>query len=249
MNTDYKKPEAYHQSDYRTSSSRVHRFALSTDRNFIPNNTHLCSEQKNSLSHQHRPRSETTREYQWKVNSNRSFREEFAPPINRVHYLHQFTDKIKAVGVNKQLDFFRSRWSDEDGSFTMMPKDVRYPIGIEGILQPTEHICRETHLTSTAGVYPLLDGLVSTTELDFHKHKTYSSSQTNLIVQKELPFNAAVAFFTPNSRKIIKEFPLCKKYDAKIVRDISKFPTADFDRITLMRTKCREMKTEMASNY
>ncbi|KAG5671240.1 hypothetical protein PVAND_001449 [Polypedilum vanderplanki] len=247
MNTDYKKPILYHQSDYRTSSSRAHRFLLSAERKFIPGNAHLlCSELKNSWS-EYRPKSETTREFQWKINPNRNFREEFAAPIGRVHYLHQFTDKIKTADVIKPLDYFRSRSSD-GGPFTNLPKSIKYPSGIESDLKKVEHIWRETHFTDTPGYYPMLDNLVSTTELDFHKHKNYSSAQTNLIVQKELPFNANVAFFTPKS-KLIKEYPLCKKYDSKIVRDISKFPTPDFDRITLMRTKCREMKSEMASKF
>jgi hypothetical protein len=42
---------------------------------------------------------------------------------------------------------------------------------------------------------------------------------------------------------------MCKKYDAKIVRDISKFSTPTYDRITLLRANYRGLQSEMAANY
>lgn len=247
MNIDYKKPTIYHKSDYRTSSSRAHCFVLPSERVFVPKNAHiLCSELKNTWT-DYRPKSESQKQYLWKINSNRNFREEFAAPIDRVRYLHQFTDKIKAANVIKPLDYFRSRWSDSD-AFSSLPRDVKLPVPIESDFVPIEHVWKEEHFTNSPGYTPYLDHLVSTTSFDFHPHKSYVNAQTNLIVQKEMPFNANVAFFIPKSH-LIKENPLCKKYDAKITRDISKFPTPSYDRITLMRTKCRERKSEMASNF
>ena len=245
MDVDYLQPTIYHQSDYRTSSSRAHRFKLSNERNFIPLKSHsLCSELKNSRA-DYRPVSESTKEYPWKINPSRNFRAELAAPIEKVRYIHQFTDKMKADKLIKPLNLYKSRAGDSD-AFTSLPREIKLPTTVH---PPTiQHFSRETFHTNTAGYYPYLDNLVSTTELDFHKHKNYETAKTNLIAQKELPFNSKVAFFTPKT-KLIAQYPMYRKYDAKMLCDNSKFTTKVYDRITLMRTRCREVKSEMASSY
>lgn len=245
MNVDYLEPTIYYHNDYRTSSSRAHRFKLSTDRNFIPSNAHtLCRELKNT-QFDYRPRSETTKEFQWKINPSRNFCEELAAPSGRIQYLHQFTDKIKSDKLVKPLNLYKSRAGDLI-AFPNLPREIKQRLHVEP--PPIEHVWRETFPDNTTGYYPYLDHSISTTQFDFHKHKDYVTAKTNLIVQKELPFNAKSAYFIPRT-KLIMGNPFCKKYDAKILRDDCKFPTKSYNRITLMRTKCRDIKSEMSSNY
>jgi hypothetical protein len=245
METDYLQPTIYHQSDYRTSSYRAHHFKLSPDRNFIPSNAHiLCNELKRSQAN-YQPRSETVKEFQWKINPSRNFREEFAAPIERVRYIHQYTDKIKANALVKSLKLYKSKAGDCE-AFPNLPRSVKQSIPVEP--PRIDHLWRETFPTGSAGYYPHLDYSVSTTEFDFYKHKNYETARTNLIAQKELPFNSKVAFFIPKT-KLIAENPFCGKYDAKHLRDISKFPTHSYDRITFMRTNCRPMRSETSSSF
>lgn len=245
MDIDYKKPILNTQCDYRTSASRAHSFKLSFDRNFIPLNAHkLCHELKKSVA-DYRPKSETTKEFQWKINPERKFREEFSAPVERVQYNHQFTDKMKAGKLIKPLSLYQSRAGDTV-AFPDLPRDIKFPAAVYP--PPIEHIWKESYPQNTSGYYPHLDYAVSTTNFDFHPHKDYKNAQTNLIVQKELPFNANVAFFKPNT-KLIKEYPLHRKYDSEHLRDVSKFPTRTFDRITLLRTRCRMMNSETLSSF
>lgn len=243
MNTDFKKPIMYQQSDFRTSQSRGHRFILSSERNFIPIRMHPQYD-KNSRN-EYRPMSETSKEFQWKINKYRNNREQLAPALDRVRYIHQFTDKVKASEIIKPLKYCKK--SENHGkTFCDLPRDVKLTSSFTP--PPIEHVWNETHFTNTDGYYPLLDGLVSTTEIDFHQHKNYSDAQTKLIQRVELPYNADVAHFIPKS-KLIKEYPTCKAYNAESVRDVSKFKAPCYDRITVTKVPFRGLKSEMMDQF
>lgn len=243
MNTDYKKPIIYQQSDFRTSQSRGHRFILSSERNFIPIRSHPQCD-KNPRN-EYRPLSETSKEFQWKINKYRNNREELAPALDRVRYIHQFTDKIKASEIIKPLKYCSTSLNDKK-TFCDLPRDVKLPPSF--IPPQIEHVWKETYFTNTDGYYPLLDGLVSTTEIDFYPHKNYSDAQTKLIQRVELPFNADVAHFIPKT-KLIKEYPTCKAYSAENVRDVSKFIAPSYSRITITKVPYRGLKSEMMDQY
>lgn len=237
MNTDYKKPIIYLQSDYRTSQSRGHRFLLSSERNFIPIRSHpLCDVIKNPRS-DYRPKSESAKEFQWKINQYRNSREELAPALDRVRYIHQFSDKIKASEIIKPLNYC-GKLEKDMLIFYDLPKDFKLTPPL--IPPPIEYFWKETQFTNTPGYYPLLDGLVSTTEIDFHQHENYTDARTKLIPRVELPFNSSNT-----------HYPLCdrKISNAGITRDVSKFKTPTFDRITITRVPYRGLKSEKMEHF
>lgn len=245
MDADYKKPIFYQQNDYRTSQSRVHRFLLSAERNFIPVRSHpMCDAIKNPRN-DYRPMSESAKEFQWKINQYRNVREDLAPSSDRVRYIHQFSDKIKASEIVKPLNYYRKRESDKP-AFSELPRDVRLPPTF--VPPPIEHTWRETHFTNTPGYYPFIDGLVSTTELDYRQHQNYEDSQTKLIPRVELPFNSDVAHFIPKT-KLITQYPMKRAYDADNIRDLSKFKAPTYDRITVTKVPYRGLKSEKMEHF
>jgi hypothetical protein len=241
MNTDYKKPIIYQQSDYRTSQSRGHRFLLSSERNFIPIRS---SAHPQNPRNDYRPKSETAKEFQWKINQYRNFREELAPALDRVRYLHQFTDKIKASEIIKPLHPYEKF---DKPTFCELPREVKLTPSIVSPPFNSSHIWKQTQFTNTPGYYPLNDGLVSTTEINFHQHKNYSDAQTKLIKRVELPFNADVAHFIPKS-KIIVKYPMCRA-SAENIRDKAKFKTPTFDRITITKVPFRGLQSEKMEHF
>lgn len=243
MNIDYKKPiSKYTQNDYRTSQTRSYQFISSSDRHFVPSKAHILCEELKITSADYRPRSESAKEFQWKINRNRNIRANRSMTNNRVNYIHQFSDEIKAT---EPINLFKISASDKK-EFMSLPKEVKFK---NSFLPPQiEHAWRETYFTSTPGYYPLLDGLVSTTEIDYHRHKNYSDARTNLIPRVDLPFNSNVAFFTPKS-KLIKENPLTKIYKAQNTRDLMIFPTPSYDRITITKVPYRGLESEMQGSY
>src|SRR5690349_8770602 len=120
--TDYGDPIIYQKSDYRTANARAHRFLLSNEKNFVPSNSHiLCSELRKSWS-DYRPQSESSKEFSWKINSKRFHREDLAMSAPSVHYLHQFTDKVKAKGVVIPLTYHKTQSTDVP-AFTRFPRE------------------------------------------------------------------------------------------------------------------------------
>lgn len=236
--TDYKEP-IFHQSDYRTSQSRAHGFLLSAERNSTSNAPILCEELKNSWS-DYRPKSESAKEFQWKINRNRNVRADLAMPHDRVRYNHQFTDKIKAMEKVKPMH------NSMELAFTKLPREVIPRSSFNP--PPIEHTWLENSFTSTPGYYKYLDGLLTTTDLDYHQHKNYSDARTELIPRVDLPFNSNVAFFVPKS-KLIKQNPITKVYAAQNIRDISSFTAPSFDRITITKVPYRGLESEMRANY
>lgn len=67
--TDHENPIFYQKSDYRTSSSRALPPKHSSSRNFLPdsNSENLCNLIKSETPFRYNPKSETTKEFQWKV--------------------------------------------------------------------------------------------------------------------------------------------------------------------------------------
>lgn len=250
-NTDYGCPIIYHKTDYRTANARAHRFCSSVERKFVPKKSRvLCQELKSGWS-DYRPKSESSEEFLWKINSNRSHREEFAPSSSAIHYTNHIADKITLLKVaaapTSTLKCYRSLCSIIP-PFVSLPRTPKLTI-----VEPPkiEHAWRESHFTDTEGYFPYADQLVSTTELNFIPHSNYSIARTNLIIRKELPFNADDAFMIPKSR-LIKQYPLCDKYCNKNVRDVAKFIPPSFDRIIPNRSQFVRnfgLTTEMTSNY
>lgn len=245
MNIDYKKPVSiYYQSDNRTSQERAHRFLLSAERNFVPSSSHvLCKELRYSWC-DYRPKSESAKEFQWKINQFRNAREELAPSHSKIAYNHQFSDKIKAT---KCVNYFHVGERRGEKTFTELPRDVKSRNSFNA--PAIQHNYRETQFTSTPGYYPLLDGLVSTTDLDFHKHREYVNTQTKLIPRIDLPFNANVAFFIPKINEIIKKSPMTKESQAENIRDTSKFTAPSYDRITITKVPYRGLESEFKGNF
>lgn len=245
--TDYGHPIIYQKSDYRTSNARAHRFTLSAEKNFVPSKSHnLCAELK-SVWTDYRPRSESAKEFSWKINSQRSHREELAPVSTTVRYTNQFTDKVKVSAAVVSLNKYKTQYSDAP-PFTAISHKPNLTI-----VDPPkiEYAFRETHFTNTEGYFPHADTLVSTTELDYRPHSNYATARTNLIVRKEPPINSEVAFFIPKT-KIIKENPLRNKYANKHLRDVAKFVAPSFDRIVPRKSsfvKNFGLTSEMSSNY
>ena len=241
---DYGDPIIYQKSDYRTSNARAHRFCRSVEKHFVPLKTHkLCEELTKGWS-DYRPKSESSKEFTWKINPHRNHREELAPSLTSVHYNHQFSDKVKAAAPIIPLNSFKSR---EAFQFPL-PREPKIVV-----IEPPkiEYQWKETHFTDTDGYFPHADMLVSTTELDYHLHPNYASAKTNLIVRKELPFNSEVAFFIPNS-KLLNEYPLRDKYQSMHLKDVAKFPCPSYDRIVPNRAKFVKnfgLTTEMSSSY
>lgn len=239
MNTDYKEP-IFHQSDYRTSQSRAHRFLLSAERNLLQSNSHiLCEELRNSWN-DYRPKSESAKEFEWKINRNRNVREHLAMPHDRVHYTHQFSDKIKAMEIVKPIH------NSRELAFQKLPREVKPRSSFNP--PPVTHTWLENSFTNTPGYYKFLDGMLTTTDLDYHQHKN-SDAQTKLIPRVDLPFNSNVAFFIPKSHHLIKQNPMAKAYTAKNTRDILAFKAPSYDRITVTKVPYRGLESEMKANY
>jgi hypothetical protein len=225
--TDYGNPVIYQKSDYRTSQSRAHHFTLSAGRKFVPAKVHvLCDDLKNSWN-DYRPKSETFKEFSWKINGKRNHREDLAPPLTSVRYNRNFTDRVKIKAAVIPLNYYRSSFTDVP-PFTSLPREPE-----------------------TAGYFPYADCLLSTTQLDFYPHPNYGTARTNLIVRKELPFNSDVASFIPNS-KLINKNPLRNEYSNLITRDVSHLIPPAYDRIVPNRSKFVKnfgLTSEMSSNY
>lgn len=244
--TDYSDPITYENSDYRTANARGLRFTLSAERKFIPNKAHVLCNELNIVWSDYRPKSESFRQFTWKINSQRNRHEELAPSLSSVKHNHNFTDKIKS-SIIVPLNYYRSRHTDVPPfvSISHNPK-------ISVLEQPKiEYNCRDTHFTNSEGYFPHVDPLVSTTTLNFHPHINYATAKTNLIVKKKLPFNADVAFFIPKS-KLIKEYPPCSQYNNKNMRDVASFTHPTFDRIVPNRSQFVSnfgLTSEMSANY
>lgn len=245
--TDYGDPVIYQKSDYRTANNRAHRFTLSAEKKFVPTKSHVLCEELKSNRDSYRPKSESSKEFSWKINSSRFHREDLAQAAPTVRHNHQFTDKIKTAGAIVPLNLYKSRFTDIP-PFTNLPREPK----ISTFKQPNiEHNLKETHFTNTEGYFPHADPLVSTTQLDFCPHLNYATARTNLIVRKDLPFNSDVAFFIPES-KLIKQYPLRQQYSNENVRDISRFIHPSFDRIVTNKLKFVKnfgLTSEMSSNY
>lgn len=242
--TDYGDPIIYQTPDYRTSNARAHRFCRSVEKHFVPSNCHvLCEELKSGWS-DYRPKSESSKEFSWKVNSNRNHREDLAPSSSTVRYLHQFGDKVKTAAPIHPLNDCKTRYTFD----ISLPREPKI-IAVEP--PKIEQLWKETHFTDTDGYFPHADTLLSTTELDFHLHPDYPTARTNLIVRQELPFNSDTAFYIPNS-KLLNENPLCEKYCNLNMRDVARFTCPSYDRIVPNRSnfvKNFGLSTEMSSNY
>jgi len=241
--TDYGHPICRHKSDYRTSNNRAHRFLLSAERDFVPRNSRvLCNELHEAALYQ--PRSETCKEFKWKINSARNFREELAPRLTSVQRIHQFTDSINGRAPRVPLNPDASRFDN------LPPEKLELPQ-----YQPAkiDYQWRETHFTDTPGFFPLTDPLISTSELDFRLHNNYATARTNLIVRKEVEFNNVTAAFIPKTRRIINQFPFNQRqFKNEQLRDIAKFIPPSYDRIPTMRSPFvpfHGLTTEASSNY
>lgn len=241
--TDYGNPIIYHKSDYRTANAFAHRFCVSVDKNFVPKKSHtLCRELKAGWG-DYRPKSESAKQFGWKINSKRSHREELAPLSSSVRCIHNFTDKLKMSAPMIPLKSSSSRFKE-----TSLPREPNLTI----VSRPKiEYVSRETHFTDTGGYFPHADQLISATQLDFHPHPNYSTARTNLIVRKELPFNSDIAFMIPVS-KLINENPFRKKHCNENMKDNAKFVPLSFDRIIPNRSLFVPnfgFTTEMSSSY
>lgn len=242
--TDYGDPVIYQNPDYRTANAIAHRFCQPQEKNFVPARSHiLCEELKTAWS-DYRPRSESSKEFSWKINPNRNHREDLAPALSGVQYLHQFSDKVKANGPIFPIKNYKNRFTF-DASLPREPKIVT--------VEPPkiQQIWKETHFTDTDGYFPFADKLLSTTELDFHLHSNYSTARTNLIVRNKPPFNCDEAFFIPKS-KLLNENPLHEKYLNLNMRDVAKFTPPSYDRIIPNRSRFVKnfgLTTEMSSKY
>jgi hypothetical protein len=248
--TDYGDPILFNKSDYRTSNAIAHRFKVSSEREFVPLNTHqLCSEVETRFR-DYRPQSESSKEFARKINSKRNHREDLAASSGSIKYNHQFTDKVKVSAPVAALNLVRSRFSDVPPlSIPISEPSVRARIADP----PIEILHKRSHFTDTEGFARFSDTLVSTTQLDYHLHRNYGTARTNLIVRDEKPFNADSAFFIPGPHsKLINSFPMRSQYHNEIIRDKSKFSQSDFDRIVPFRSNFVEhfgLTTEMSSNY
>lgn len=237
---DYGNPVIYQKPDYRTSTSRGHRHLLNPERIFVPLKSQvLCQELQNDFNN-YQPISHSAKEFQWKINTRRNIREDLAPSLNSVRYLHQFSDKVKGSVPIKSAKCYPLS--------TKLPPESK----LTDIAPPQiEHQWRETHYTNTDGYFPHADPLLSTTKLDYHPHSNYGTARTNLIVRKDFHFNINTAHFVPNS-KILKQFPMFQQYDSKIIRDVSKFKHAAFDRIVPRKFDFipnNAFTTETSSNF
>lgn len=233
--TDYGDPIFYQKPDYRTANARAHRFCTSDERQFVPNKNHvLCNELKIGSCNDYRPKSESSKEFTWKINSARYHREELAPVSSSVRYTHQFTDKVKSSGVVLPLNEYKTVARDVA---LFLPRE---PVTTIPTTKPKiTQLFKETHFTNTEGYFPLADPLVTTTELDYRPHTNYDTARTNLIVRKELPFNSDAAFFIPKSR-LINGNPILNVH------------RNSFDRIVPSRNdfvKNFGLTSEMSSNY
>lgn len=249
--TDYGDPILFNKSDYRTSNAIAHRFKVSSEREFVPLKTHqLCSEVKTCFR-DYLPQSESTKEFAWKINSKRNHREYLAPSSASIKWNHQFTDNVKISAPVAPLNLIRSRSTDVPPlSIPLREPSVTARIAHD---PPIEILHKRFHHTDTEGYSRLSDALVSTTQLDYHLHRNYGAARTNLIVRDEKPFNADSTFFIPGPHsKLINSFPMRSQYRNEIIRDKSKFPQSDFDRIIPYRSNFVEhfgLTTEMTSNY
>lgn len=247
--SDYSDPILPHKSDYRTSNVRAHRYKQSLERNFVPQQTHqLCSELK-APHHDYRPKSETSNQFAWKINTHRNHREDLAISSSSAHYNHQFTDKVKVSAPIAPLNFYRSRHTDAS-PFNVL---LREPMVRERDCEPAIEILDKTsHYTHTPGYFPMSDQLVSLTQLDYHQHRNYATARTNLIVRREKPFNADSTFFAARS-KLINSYPMRgQRYSNELTRDKSKFSQSNYDRIIPQRSAFVSnfgLTTEMSSNY
>jgi hypothetical protein len=245
--TDYGNPIIYQKSDYRTSNNRAHRFTFSAEKHFVPSKAHvLCEDLKNTWN-DYRPKSESSKEFSWKINAKRNHREDLAPSSSSVCHLHNFTDKVKTKGAVFPLNLYKSRFTDVP-PFVSLPREPKVVVADQPKI---EYRWRETHFTDTAGYFPHTDLLLSTTQIDFHPHSNYATARTNLIVHKELSFNADVASFIPKS-KLIKQYPLRDEYNNMNTRDVSRFIPPSFDRIIPNRStfvKNFGLSTEMTSSF
>lgn len=245
--TDYGDPILYEKSDYRTATARAHRFTLSAEKKFVPRGSHTLCRELNSGWSDYRPKSESSKQFTWKINSQRNHHEALAPSLSSVGYNHSFTDKVKASGVVIPLNYYRSRFTDVPPFISVPHKP-----SVTALKQPKiEYICRETHTTDTEGYFPMVDTLVSTTSLDFKPHPNYATAKTNLILKKKLPFNSDVAFFVPES-KLIKEYPLRNQYSNENMRDVALFIPPSYDRIVSNRSNFVSnfgLTSEMSSSY
>lgn len=224
--------------EYQTSSARAHRLSVSSERHFVSNKNHiLCNELKNSACNDYRPKSESSKEFSWKINSSRYHREELAPVSSSIRYIHRFSNQVTPSDKCKTV------------SDCSLPRTL---FTTESISKPKiVHSCKETHFTNTEGYFPLADPLVSTTEIDYRLHSNYATARTNNIVRKESPFNSDAALFTLKS-KLINDYPMRDRYRNLNLRDDSKFSQPSFDRIVPNRmqfVKYFGMSSEMSSNY
>ncbi|CAO1425019.1 unnamed protein product [Diamesa serratosioi] len=239
-NTDYGKPLIHQNTDYRTSSSHALHRKHSSSRNFLPdtNSESLCNLIKSNIPCKYNPQSETTKEFQWKINRYRSIhREDLAPSLKGVQYLHQFANKIK-LNVIKPLSDCKTLYRDQM-TFKQLPRNP--PISTT---QPFKYEMKKiTHFTNTAGYFPMADPMVSTTTLDYIPYSNYNA-KTTLITRNDMEFNSN----TP----IVKKHPMSHQYPAMITRDKSKFPFPIYNRIVPRKSKFvpnHGLTTEMTSKY
>jgi hypothetical protein len=249
--TDYGDPILPSKCDYRTSTAIAHRFKVSLEREFVPLKTHqLCKELKTCFR-DYQPQSETLKQFQWKINSKRNHREDLAPSSSSIRWNHQFTDKVKTSAPIAPLNFYRSSFTDVPPLNLQVNEPSVRTINSDPSI---EILHKRSHYTDTEGFAHLSDTLVSTTQLDYHLHRNYVASKTNLIVRDEKPFNADSTFFIPgpHSKLLFNSFPMGNRNQCEIIRDRSKFSQSDFDRIIPNRSNFVEhsgLTTEMTSNY
>ena len=239
--TDYRHPIIYQKSDYRTSSSCALPPKHSASRNFVPdsNSESLCNLIRSEIPCSYNPKSETTKEFQWKINRYRSIhREDLAPSLKEVHYLHQFANKIK-LNVIKPLSDCKTFYRDQL-TFKQLPREPQI-----SSTEPFKYEMEKmTHFTNTAGYFPMADSMISTTTLDYIPHSNYDNAKTNLITRIDMEFNS--------NSPIIRKHPMSQHFPAMITRDKSKFPFPIYDRIVPRKSKfvpnCG-LTTEMTSKY
>lgn len=239
--TDYRHPIIYQKSDYRTSSSRALPPKHTSSRNFLPdsNSESLCNLIRSEIPCRYNPKSETTKEFQWKINRYRSIhREELAPSLREVSYLHQFANKVKLNAI-KPLSDCKSSYRDQL-TFKQLTREPKV-----SSTEPFKYEMEKmTHFTNTAGYFPMADPLVSTTTLNYIPHSNYDDAKTVLITRTDMEFNS----ISP----IIKKHPMSQHFPALITRDRSKFTFPIYDRIVPRKSKFvpnTGLTTEMTSKY